>query len=54
MKPRLISVEEAIVLLDTDMKGIERLVADGKLDPVNAGRHVRLDRQAVEALAKQG
>ena len=54
LKPRLMSVEEAIVLLDTDMKGIERLVADGKLDPVNAGRHVRLDRQAVEALAKQG
>ena len=53
LKPRLISVEEAVVLLGTDMKGIERLVADGRLDPVNAGRHVRLDRQAVEALARQ-
>ena len=52
LKPRLISVEEAIVLLDTDMKGIEKLVADGRLDPVKAGRHVRLVRDVVEALAK--
>ena len=53
LKPRLISVEEATLLLDTDLKGIEKLVGDGKLDPVNAGRHVRLDRAAVEALARQ-
>jgi diguanylate cyclase (GGDEF)-like protein/excisionase family DNA binding protein len=52
LKPRLISVEEAMVLLDVDMQGIDRLVADGRLDPVNAGRHVRLERQAVEALVK--
>ena len=52
LKPRLISVEEATVVLNTDLAGIEKLVADGRLDPVNAGRHVRLDREAVEALAK--
>ena len=33
------------------MEGIEQLVAEGTLDPVNAGRHVRLERAAVEALA---
>jgi diguanylate cyclase (GGDEF)-like protein/excisionase family DNA binding protein len=49
--PRLISLEEATRLLHTDIEGIERLVTDGELEPVNAGRHVRLDRQAVEALA---
>ena len=52
LKPRLISVEEATALLNTNIDGINRLVADGKLDPVNAGRHVRLDRAAVEALAR--
>jgi diguanylate cyclase (GGDEF)-like protein/excisionase family DNA binding protein len=49
--PRLISIEEATLVLKTDIQGIEKLVADGRLDPVNAGRHVRLERQAVEALA---
>jgi diguanylate cyclase (GGDEF)-like protein len=48
--PRLISIEEATLLLQTDVEGIERLVADGRLDPVNAGRYVRLERAAVEAL----
>jgi len=50
--PRLISIEEATRLLNTDIQGIEKLVADGQLDPVNAGRHVRLERQAVQALAR--
>jgi len=49
--PRLISIEEATARLQTNVAGIETLVADGMLDPVNAGRHVRLDRAAVEALA---
>jgi len=49
--PRLISIEEATMLLKTDIQGIEKLVAEGQLDPVNAGRHVRLEREAVEALA---
>jgi diguanylate cyclase (GGDEF)-like protein/excisionase family DNA binding protein len=49
--PRLISLEEATHVLNTDILGIEKLVAEGKLDPVNAGRHVRLERDAVEALA---
>jgi diguanylate cyclase (GGDEF)-like protein/excisionase family DNA binding protein len=49
--PRLISIEEATQVLRTDIQGIEKLVAEGRLDPVNAGRHVRLERQAVEALA---
>ncbi len=53
LKPRLISVEEATVVLKTDLQGIEKLVAEGRLDPVNAGRHVRLDREAVDALAKE-
>ena len=52
LKPRLISIEEATLMLDTDINGIEKLVASGKLEPVNAGRHVRLEREAVEALAK--
>lgn len=51
--PRLMSVEEATAMLETSIEGIERLVADGRLDPVNAGRHVRLERAAVEALAKE-
>jgi len=51
LMPRLISIDEATLVLKTDLEGIERLVAEGKLDPVNAGRHVRLERQAVEALA---
>lgn len=50
--PRLISIEEATTLLQTNIEGIERLVAEGALDPVNAGRHVRLERAAVEALAR--
>ena len=49
--PRLISIAEATRLLNTDIEGIEKLVAAGTLDPVNAGRHVRLEREAVEALA---
>ena len=51
--PRLISIEEATLVLRTNMQGIERLVAEGKLDPVNAGRHVRLERAAVELLAAE-
>jgi diguanylate cyclase (GGDEF)-like protein len=49
--PRLISIDEATRLLKTDIEGIEKYVAAGTLDPVNAGRHVRLERAAVEALA---
>jgi diguanylate cyclase (GGDEF)-like protein/excisionase family DNA binding protein len=52
IQPRLISIEEATVLLKTNVEGIEKLVADGTLDPVNAGRYVRLERAAVEALAR--
>jgi diguanylate cyclase (GGDEF)-like protein/excisionase family DNA binding protein len=51
--PRLISIEEATRLLKTDLEGIEKLVADGKLDPVNAGRHVRLEREAVEKISSE-
>ncbi len=51
LQPRLISIDEATRLLGTNIEGIEKLVADGRLDPVNAGRHVRLERRAVEALA---
>ena len=50
--PRLISVEEATERLNTTLEGIEKLVADGTLDPVKAGRHVRLERAAVEALVR--
>ena len=50
--PRLISIDEATGRLGTTIEGIERLVAEGALDPVNAGRHVRLERAAVEALAR--
>lgn len=52
--PRLISIEEATLLLKTNIEGIEQLVAKGTLDPVNAGRHVRLERAAVEALVRGG
>lgn len=51
--PRLISLDEATVLLRTDIQGIERLVAEGRLDPVTTGRHVRLERDAVTALARE-
>jgi diguanylate cyclase (GGDEF)-like protein len=52
IKPRLVSIDEATRILNTDIQGIEKLVAEGSLDPVNAGRHVRLDRLAVEQIAK--
>ena len=51
--PRLISIQEATLVLNTNIEGIERLVAEGTLDPVNAGRHVRLERAAVEALVRR-
>lgn len=50
--PRLISIQEATAVLQTTVEGIDQLVASGALDPVNAGRYVRLDRAAVEALAR--
>ena len=50
--PRLISIEDAVSQLGTTLEGIEALVSDGKLDPVKAGRHVRLERAAVDALVK--
>lgn len=53
IQPRLISIEEATRLLKTNIEGIEKLVAEGRLDPVNAGRHVRLEREAVQALADE-
>jgi diguanylate cyclase (GGDEF)-like protein len=49
--PRLISLDDATVMLRTNIQGIEKLVAEGRLDPVTAGRHVRLEREAVQALA---
>lgn len=52
IQPRLISIEEATQVLHTTVEGIEKLVAEGQLDPVNAGRYVRLDRAAVEAVAR--
>jgi len=53
LRPRLISIDDATTVLKTDIQGIEKLVAEGRLDPVNSGRHVRLDRKAVEALAAE-
>ena len=53
IQPRLISIEEATQVLHTNVEGIEKLVAEGRLDPVNAGRYVRLDRAAVEALVRR-
>ena len=52
MLPRLISIEDAVRQLGTTLEGIEALVSEGKLDPVKAGRHVRLERAAVNALVK--
>ena len=49
LQPRLISLDEAAVLLRTDLQGIEKLVAEGRLNPVTAGRHERLERNAVRA-----
>lgn len=51
--PRLISLDEATRVLNTTIEGIEKYVASGALDPVTAGRHVRLERAAVEALARK-
>ena len=51
--PRLISIADATELLHTDLQGIDKLVAEGRLQPVNAGRQVRLERKAVEALANR-
>lgn len=53
LQPRLISIEEATQLLNVSVEGIETLVAEGALDPVKAGRYVRLDRAAVEALVRR-
>lgn len=52
IQPRLISIEEATQVLHTNVEGIEKLVSEGRLDPVKAGRYVRLDRAAVEAVAR--
>jgi excisionase family DNA binding protein len=49
----LVSLDEATRILKTDIQGIEKLVAEGRLDPVTAGRHVRLEREAVKALAAE-
>ena len=51
LHPRLISIDEATRLLNINIEGIDRLVAEGRLDPVNAGRHVRLEREAVQKLS---
>jgi diguanylate cyclase (GGDEF)-like protein/excisionase family DNA binding protein len=48
--PRLMSIDEAAKALNVDLQGIERLVGDGTLEPVKAGRHVRLERTAVMRL----
>ena len=53
LQPRLISIDEATHLLKMNVEGIEKLVAEGTLDPVNSGRYVRLERAAVEAIAKR-
>jgi len=52
--PRLISLEDASAQLGTTLHNIESMVADGTLEPVKSGRHVRLDRAVVEALARAG
>jgi diguanylate cyclase (GGDEF)-like protein/excisionase family DNA binding protein len=52
--PRLMSIEEATGRLGTTIEGLERLVAEGTLDPIKTGRHVRLERAAVEALVRAG
>ena len=52
LQPRLMSIEEATQLLHITVEGIEKLVAEGTLDPVNSGRYVRLERAAVEALSR--
>ena len=51
LPPRLMSIDEAAKALNMDLQGIERLVGDGTLEPVKAGRHVRLERAAVTRLA---
>ena len=53
LMPRLISIEDAVTQLGTTLEGIEALVSEGRLDPVKTGRHVRLERAAVDALAKE-
>jgi len=52
LMPRLMSIEEATGHLGTTLEGIEALVAEGKLEPIKAGRHVRLERAAVEAMVR--
>jgi diguanylate cyclase (GGDEF)-like protein/excisionase family DNA binding protein len=52
--PRLISIDDAAQTLNTDLEGIERLVGEGRLEPITAGRHVRLEREAVLRLAGAG
>ena len=51
--PRLMSIDEAATALSTNLDGIDRLVAAGRLEPVSAGRHVRLERAAVLKLANE-
>ena len=51
--PRLISIDEATRVLQTTVEGIEKLVASGALNPVNSGRFVRLERAAVDAMARR-
>jgi diguanylate cyclase (GGDEF)-like protein len=49
--PRLMAIDEAAAALHTTIDGINDLVASGALTPVSAGRHVRLERDAVRKLA---
>ena len=51
--PRLISIDEATRVLQTTVEGIDKLVSSGALNQVNSGRSVRLERAAVEALARR-
>lgn len=53
VQPRLMSIEEATQVLKINVEAIEKLVAEGTLDPVKSGRRVRLERAAVEAIARR-
>ncbi|HXG89393.1 MAG TPA: diguanylate cyclase [Vicinamibacterales bacterium] len=49
--PRLMSIDDAAKALRLTLEGTDQLVAAGKLEPISAGRHVRLERSAVMRLA---
>lgn len=52
LQPRMMSVDEAATALKASRMEVEQMLADGRLQPIYVGRHVRLDRASVGSAAR--